>query len=284
MRDKPHRKALVVVVWRPKAGAAEKKVLLLRLLKDRGGFWQTVTGGIDEGESFAEGALREAREETGLRFEREPQYLGLEQEFASRHGGEAHEKAFFLPLFGGKQPPTPKLDGKEHDAFEWVEPAEAAARVKFPFNKQAIERASAGLAPLLLSKRGSFYQDGEEISHDRTAELFHRALTQEKDGGWTVRCEGESLDVILEDSPRYVRSYDRTSGAMVLSDGSREELRPETLRVRADNSLTCTIRNGWMATFLPSAYYEIAKDVAESVPGEYVLHFQGRAYQLPVAG
>lgn len=284
MRNGPFCKALVVIVWRPSPGAEERKVLLLRLVPDRGGFWQSVTGGVDEGESFLEAAAREAREETGLRFEREPQYLGLEQEFTSRHGGQAVERAFFLPLFGGSAPPTPGLDGREHDAFEWLPPAEAAARVKFPFNRQAIERTAAGLAPLLLTSRGAFFQDGEEITHDRTCELFHRSLTREGDGHFTVRCEGESLDVILEDNPRYVRAYDRGTGTLSLSDGTREKLRPETLRVRDNNSLVCTLSNGWEATFLSSAYYEISKDVSESAPGKYVLHFLGRDHELLVAG
>jgi 8-oxo-dGTP pyrophosphatase MutT (NUDIX family) len=281
MRDKAFRKALVVVVWARMPGESDKKVLLLRLVPARGGFWQTVTGGVEEGESFVEGALREAREETGLRFEREPQYLGLEQEFPSRHGGMAREQAFYLPLFGGAAPPTPVLDGQEHDGFEWLPPTDAIARIKFPFNGQAIERASIGLAPLLLSRRGIFYQDGEEVSHERTAELFHQSLRQERDGGWTIRCEGESLDVILEDNPRYVCSFDREKGQLRLSDRTVEPLDPSTLRVREDNSLVCRLQNGWEATFLSPAYYEISKDVSESA-GKYVLHFLGRDYELTV--
>ena len=87
---------------------------------------------------------------------------------------------------------------------------------------------------------------------------------------------------MLEDAPRYVRSYDRATGILTLSDGSQEELRPDTLRVRQDNSLSCFLKNDWPATFLPSAYYEIAKDVRESGPGQYVLHFLGRDYELSV--
>jgi 8-oxo-dGTP pyrophosphatase MutT (NUDIX family) len=275
------RKALVVIVWRSQPGAADAKVLILKLLGKRGGFWQTVTGGVEKAESFAEGALREAQEETGLQFDREPQYLGLEQTFESRHGGESHEKAFYLPVFGGASPPEPRLDGKEHDEFAWVTPSAGAAQVRFPFNARAIERASVGLPPLLLSRRGLFYQDGEEITHARTAALFHRSLAREKDGLFVVRCAEESLDVILEDSPRYVLSYD--SGSLKLSGGVEEKLNPESLRVRADNSLICTLANGWQATFLTAAYYEIAKDIRELSAGQYVLHFLGRDHELRVA-
>ncbi|MGZ3649522.1 MAG: NUDIX domain-containing protein [Bdellovibrionota bacterium] len=278
-----YRKALVVIVWSPEPGSPEKKVLLLKLLESRGGFWQTVTGGVEKKESFAKGALREAEEETGLPFTRQPQFLGLEQKFVGRHGAEAQEHAFFLPLFGGAAPPTPKLDGKEHTAFEWVTPAEAAKRVKYPFNAAAIERAAAGLPPLLLTKRGAFFQEGEEITHENTARLFHRSLRREADGHYTVHCEGESLDVILEDNPRYVLAYSRDKGEIRLSDGSTEVLDPGSLRVRPDNSLVCTVSNGWPATFLSAAYYDISRDVAESGPDQYVLNFLGRRYDLRIA-
>jgi dATP pyrophosphohydrolase len=56
--------AIVVITWRAGPTASEKKVLMLKVKPDRGSFWQPVTGGIDEGESFVEGALREAEEET----------------------------------------------------------------------------------------------------------------------------------------------------------------------------------------------------------------------------
>ena len=44
------------------------RVLLLRLLlhKDRIGIWVTPGGGLRDGESFEQGAIRELREETGL--------------------------------------------------------------------------------------------------------------------------------------------------------------------------------------------------------------------------
>lgn len=284
-----YRKAMVVIVWAERPSAVKpgekpppRKVLVLRLNPARGAYWQPVTGKVEEGETFAEGALREAEEETGLRFERQPQYLGLEYGFQGKWG-PATERAFFLPLFGGDSPPTPTLDGKEHDAYEWLDPAEAVTRVKWPSNKAAIERATSGPSPLFLSRRGAFFQDGEEVTHERTRELLHKSLVRIGANGWAVNVAGEELDVVLEDTPRFVLSYDRWTGMMSLSDGNTEELRPDTLRARPENGLVCTLANGWEAAFSSPAYYEIAKDITESAPGEYVLNFRGRSHVLRVA-
>lgn len=275
------RKALVVIVWAAKPGT-DKKVLVLRLNPDRGGYWQSVTGKVEEGESYSDGALREAEEETGLGFERQPQYLGLEQEFEGRWG-PAVERAFFLPIFGGKAPPRPTLDGKEHESYEWLDPEEAAARVKWPANKAAIERATTGASPLFLSRRGTFYQDGEEVTHARTVALLHKSLVKVGRNGWAVKVGNEELDVVLEHTPRFVLSYDREGGVMKLSDGTEEELDPESVLVHGEHGLTCKLECGWESAFSSPAYYEIAKDIEESAAGEYVLHFRGRSYRLGVA-
>jgi dATP pyrophosphohydrolase len=52
--------SVLVVVYTP-----ELEVLLLERA-DRPGFWQSVTGSRDEGETLTETAVRELREETGL--------------------------------------------------------------------------------------------------------------------------------------------------------------------------------------------------------------------------
>jgi|GEM_PF-662393 len=273
------RKALVVILWQQAPGKGAKKVLVFKLIPRRGGFWQPVTGKIEEGESYAEGALREAEEESGLKFDRFPQYLGLESKFPGRDGHTVCEKAFFLPIFGGKEPPLPKLDGKEHDDSEWLSPADAVGRVKWPGNKAAIERASVGASPLFLSKRGAFFQDGEEVTHERTRELLHRSLKQQGTM-WIVEVGGESLDVILEDTPRFVLSYERENGAMILSDGSTEALRPETLQIRGDHSMVCELRSGMQATFTSPAYYELSKDVSDQGPGHYFLSYRGQLVPL----
>lgn len=275
------RKALVVILWKSEPLARESQVLLLRVTKERGDFWQSVTGGVEEGESYEEGALREAQEETGLRFSRQPQYLGLEYEFPSRWGGMATERAFFLPLFGGEKPPSPILDPKEHVEFRWVDPANALLLLKHPMNKEAVKRACIGNSPLFLHRSGSFFQDGEEITHARTSELLHRSLVQERDR-FLVRIGIEQLDVVVDDTPQFVRSYEASTGTITLFTGEKEALDPESLTIRTDHSFLCRTQKGWKARFLSSAHYELAKSVEETSEGKYLLHFLGRAYELAI--
>lgn len=269
------RKALVVISWRKDT---EWKVLMLRLIPKRGAFWQPVTGHCDGDERFEEAALRESREETGLDFDRKPQYLGLEYEFVGKEGKPARERAYFLPVVGGEEPPTPRIDPKEHDDWKWVSPAEAVALAKFPGNKEAILRATQ--APLLLTRGGSFYQEGEEVTHARTAALLHQSLAKEGPH-FVVKNGRDQMEVVVEDTPRFVQSFDGAKGEVILKHGVREKLDPTTLRVREDDSLVCQTAEGWDALFLSPAYYELTKDV-QSDGQKYVLHFLGGYYDLRI--
>jgi 8-oxo-dGTP pyrophosphatase MutT (NUDIX family) len=85
------------------------EVLLLRLCPARGGFWQPVTGSVEPGETAAEAALREAREETGLGFVSGPQPLGFSFEYRGsgpREGQLFHETAFGLEVARDDRPPA----------------------------------------------------------------------------------------------------------------------------------------------------------------------------------
>lgn len=277
-----NRKCLVVITWKPEAAALASQVLLLKVTPNRGGFWQPVTGKVEEGESFAAAALREAEEETGFRFERQPQFLGLDFEFEGKKGEPVFEKAFLLPLVGGATPPTPTLDPNEHTEFRWAPTADAPGLVKFDGNREAIERATKGAPPLFLSRSGKFFQEGEEITHERTALLLHRSLIK-AGTSYLVRMGEEELDVVVESTPRFVKSFSPETGEIHLSHGEKEELRPETLAVQKDHSLTCETKSGLTALFLSPAYYEITKLVKESSDGkEFLLHFRGRDYHLRI--
>jgi len=115
---------------------ADLKILLLERA-DKPGFWQSVTGSLEAGETTLDAAIRETREETGLQA---AQYEG----FADWHKHYVYEiyphwRHRYAPgvtqntehLFGLELPaPVPvTLAPDEHLRYEWVDWREAAIRV-----------------------------------------------------------------------------------------------------------------------------------------------------------
>ncbi len=278
--EKYQKKALVVITFWDCLGK-NPQVLLLQRPPQMGGFWQPVTGGVEPGESFVEAALREAQEETGLSFPLFPQDLFLEHTFKGQWGW-AQEKSFLLALVGDK-PPQPTLDGKEHCEYKWWSPEQAQRQVNFPHVRESIFRAS--VPPLYLSKEGEWFQEGEKITHGRTVDLFHRSLEKNKDS-FVVCVGGESLWVIVEDSPLHVVGLDKKNYKLELKGGVTAGLDPSTLFLGKDNAFYCRI-GGLRARFHRTAYYQLCECIEEKVDSsgglKYFLHWEGRGYWIPVS-
>ena len=122
--------------------------LVLHLLPERGGHWQPVTGGVDEGETDDDAALRESTEETGLDFGGEkPERLGFEFDFSGtgpRAGQRYHETTYALRARG--KAPTVRLEKREHTQSRWVSAEEARALLHFESNAHALEILVARLS------------------------------------------------------------------------------------------------------------------------------------------
>jgi len=144
----PHKipVSVLVVIY-----TADGQVLLMERA-DAPGFWQSVTGSQDAGETLEQTAIREVREETGLvagEFELTP--WGLETCFEIyarwRHRyapGVTHNTEH---VFGLKLPaPLPIiLEPREHLRYVWLPWADAAARCFSPSNAAAIRLLPARL-------------------------------------------------------------------------------------------------------------------------------------------
>lgn len=146
MSDTAYRRpeSVLVVVYAHSAGA---RVLLLER-RDRPGFWQSVTGSLEPGETPVQAARRELTEETGL--EGEPRDLGLSRRFEIfpefRHRfppGVTHnlEHAF---AFDAGEPAAVALDDTEHRRYRWLPWREAASLTESWTNREAIEALFAG--------------------------------------------------------------------------------------------------------------------------------------------
>jgi lipoyl(octanoyl) transferase len=145
--------SIQTIVYRQAVGARSGglELLCLRRVPAKGGYWQSVTGRIEPGETPAEAALREVQEETGLTGVIEP--LDYVHQFML-------EPAFFpdLPVpyfveehaFAMAVDPEAgvRLEAESHDAFEWLPAEEAMGRVKWPGNREAMRRlAERGRRP-----------------------------------------------------------------------------------------------------------------------------------------
>jgi dATP pyrophosphohydrolase len=123
---------------------AALEVLLLERA-DHPGFWQSVTGSQDEGETLRETAIREVAEETGLEAER----YSLE-EWNSQNVYEIYPvwRNRYAPgvthntehVFGLRLPAAlpVRVAPREHLAAEWVPWRDAADRVFSWSNRKAI--------------------------------------------------------------------------------------------------------------------------------------------------
>lgn len=122
------------------------QVLLLNRA-DKPGYWQSVTGSIEDGESLRETAIREVAEETALAAERynlaDWQLSNVYEIFPHwRHRyapGVTHntEHVFGLEL-PQAMPVTP--NPREHLAYKWVDWREAAQQVFSWTNVEALRK------------------------------------------------------------------------------------------------------------------------------------------------
>ena len=109
--------------------------LLMKRVPERGGFWQPLTGGVEQGETFEEAIKREAFEETGITEIVEVVDSNYHYEFTDE--GRHH----FEYIFGVEVPADTNVQlSHEHDDLQWVGKDEALQLLKWPGNKEGLRK------------------------------------------------------------------------------------------------------------------------------------------------
>lgn len=143
------REALIFVY---RTGVSRTEVLLVHRCRELGGYWHAVAGGVEEGETDEEAALRELREETGLdgsrglcRLRHSFSYV-LPDEPGEEYSSRASER-IVVTCFRVDAPHDwePQLDW-EHDEYRWCDEREAARLLYWPRVRRALV-ALVGVAP-----------------------------------------------------------------------------------------------------------------------------------------
>ena len=109
--------------------------LLLKRLPEKNGFWQPITGGVEEGETRIEALHREIKEETGI----ENLVRVIEDLFYFEFSDPNLNQEY---VYGVEVSATEKvvLDGKEHSEYRWCGVQEALQLLHWKENIEALKR------------------------------------------------------------------------------------------------------------------------------------------------
>lgn len=114
------------------------RFLMLKRNPQKGGFWQPVTGGVHEGETDEQAALREVLEETGIQA---TNLLDTAFTFEYKH----ENKVIHEHVFGLEVPENAAVQlSSEHTKLVWATKTEALDKyLKWTENKQGLQKLTA---------------------------------------------------------------------------------------------------------------------------------------------
>ena len=126
--------------------AGRRRAVVLLIHKVDNDYWALPGGGMELGESVADGAVREVAEETGLTCRGDRAWSAstpTPRHVMAYDDGEIRQEfsvCFHARVLSGK----PREDGSETKEVRWVEPADVAGLSVHPSMRRRIDDALAG--------------------------------------------------------------------------------------------------------------------------------------------
>jgi 8-oxo-dGTP pyrophosphatase MutT (NUDIX family) len=130
----PEERSAGFVVFRKEVGRR-----LYLLLEHMDGRWDFPKGGIERGETTKDAALRELREETGIRWVRQVGGWDKTISYFYHKGQQTMHKD--VTYFLGEAPDEKVTVSSEHKGFIWLGYEEAMAKLKFENARKTLEKA-----------------------------------------------------------------------------------------------------------------------------------------------
>lgn len=123
------------IVFKPE-GNGYKFLILKKGGEAGGGFWQSITGGVEEGENQISALKRELKEETGISEYRQIINLKYSFSFCLPHLGELTENVYAVEV----KPETEIILSREHTEYRWVAIEEALSLIKYETIKEGFRK------------------------------------------------------------------------------------------------------------------------------------------------
>lgn len=143
-----------------------------------------------------------------------------------------------------------------------------------------------------IDKEGIWYFRGAEMFRRDFVNLFYQHINKDSDGRYFIEYGEEISYLDVEDTAFVIKSVhiscseksDDESVEMLLSDGTVETLKPETLYIGRDNVLYCLVKNKcFEARFLRPSYYQIAEMIEHDTERDsYLISLNDKKYYIHV--
>ncbi len=192
-----------VIVYR-ESESGRQYLLLLRHRPGSDDFWQPVSGSLEDGETFADAAMRELGEETGIERPESLVDIGLVDRFeiapAWRQLYESGVTHNVQAAFAARvRDAVVSIDDSEHREYRWASCEQARAMLRYEPNRRALELVESGLSHLI---RRPFYVSlsrGQLALGERTLVMGILNVTPDSfsDGG-TYTDVGRAVERALE--------------------------------------------------------------------------------------